>query len=58
MIPEAFLGLDIGSTTVKLALVTGEGTVLEARYLRHGTAVRRTLATLIAEVAEIGRAHV
>ena len=51
MIPEAFLGLDIGSTTVKLALVTGEGTVLEARYLRHGTAVRRTLATLIAEVA-------
>lgn len=51
MIPEVFLGLDIGSTTVKLALVTGEGTVLEARYLRHGTAVRRTLAALIADVA-------
>ena len=51
MIPESFLGLDVGSTTVKLALITAAGDVLEAHYLRHGAAVRHTLASLIGEVA-------
>ena len=35
-----YLGLDAGSTTVKLALVDARGTLLEARYERHGAAVR------------------
>ena len=38
-----YLGLDAGSTTVKLALVDARGTLLEARYERHGAAVRATL---------------
>ncbi len=41
------LGLDLGSTTVKLLLLSPEGRVLEARYARHGTAVRQTLAGLL-----------
>lgn len=51
MISEAFLGLDIGSTTVKLVLVTPEGAVIEAKYLRHGTAVRPALCALVSELA-------
>ncbi len=45
------LGLDLGSTTVKLLLLSPENRVLEARYARHGTAVRRTLAGLLRETA-------
>lgn len=53
MLPNsaALLGLDIGSTTVKLALLNADGHVLETRYNRHGTAVRATLAALLAELA-------
>lgn len=50
---EVFLGLDIGSTTVKLALLERSGHVLETRYRRHGTAVRATLAALLEEVAAL-----
>ena len=35
-----FLGLDAGSTTVKLALTDSQGNLLEAIYRRHGAAVR------------------
>ena len=42
---SVFLGLDIGSTTAKLALVAADGKLLEAQYLRHGAAVRQTLST-------------
>ncbi len=42
-----FLGLDIGSTTAKLALVAANGRLLEAQYLRHGAAVRQTLSTML-----------
>ncbi|MBE6440923.1 MAG: 2-hydroxyglutaryl-CoA dehydratase [Desulfovibrio desulfuricans] len=47
-----FLGLDIGSTTVKLALMDSGGRVTATRYERHGTAVRATLAAVLAEAAE------
>ena len=43
---SVFLGLDIGSTTAKLALVAADGKLLEAQYLRHGAAVRQTLSTI------------
>ena len=46
-----YLGLDAGSTTVKLALVDAAGDLLEARYQRHGAAVRATLCTLLDELA-------
>ena len=46
-----FLGLDAGSTTVKLALVNADGALLEARYERHGAAVRATLCRLLDELA-------
>ena len=46
-----YLGLDAGSTTVKLALVDAAGELLEARYQRHGAAVRATLCTLLDELA-------
>ena len=53
MLPNsaALLGLDIGSTTVKLALLDADGHVLETRYNRHGTAVRSTLAGLLTDLA-------
>ncbi|MFT4300728.1 MAG: acyl-CoA dehydratase activase-related protein [Desulfovibrio sp.] len=50
--PAAFLGLDIGSTTVKLALLDTEGVVIETMYRRHGTAVRATLSNLLGELAQ------
>ena len=46
-----FLGLDIGSTTVKLALLNSQGQVVATRYERHGTAVRATLAALLEDAA-------
>lgn len=48
---SVFLGLDIGSTTAKLALVAADGRLLEARYLRHGAAVRQTLSTMLDQLA-------
>lgn len=50
---EAFLGLDIGSTTVKLALITKSGDLIDSQYIRHGTAVRPTLAKLLQEAARL-----
>ncbi|MTJ92563.1 MAG: 2-hydroxyglutaryl-CoA dehydratase [Desulfovibrio sp.] len=51
--PLLYLGLDIGSTTVKLALLHADGAIAETRYCRHGTAVRATLASLLAEVSQL-----
>lgn len=52
MAEKVFLGLDIGSTTVKLALVLADGRLIEARYERHGAAVRQTLSTMLSRLAE------
>ena len=51
--PPFYLGLDIGSTTVKLALLHADGAIAQTRYCRHGTAVRATLANLLAEVSQL-----
>lgn len=48
---EVFLGLDVGSTTAKLALVAADGEVLEAQYVRHGAAARRTLSAMLDRLA-------
>ena len=41
---SVFLGLDIGSTTAKLALVAADGKLLEAQY-------RQTLSTMLDQLA-------
>lgn len=50
MVGRYSLGLDLGSTTVKLVLLSPDGDVLETKYTRHGTAVRQTLAALLREL--------
>ncbi len=46
-----FLGVDVGSTTAKLALVAGNGKLLEARYLRHGSAARQTFSSMLGQLS-------
>ncbi|MDO5531813.1 acyl-CoA dehydratase activase-related protein [Sutterella sp.] len=41
------LGIDLGSTTVKFALLSEEGTLLAHDYLRHASAVKATLLTVL-----------
>ncbi|MFA7566416.1 MAG: BadF/BadG/BcrA/BcrD ATPase family protein, partial [Alkalispirochaeta sp.] len=49
-----FLGIDIGSTTVKLALLDPETRrVVYSRYLRHGAQQRETMIRLVTELAEL-----
>ncbi len=45
------LGIDVGSTTVKLALVGDGGSILLGRYERHRSDVGRTLSRLLHEAA-------
>ena len=44
-----FAGLDIGSATVKLAVLSAQGEMLFARYQRHYSQVRATLAQVLHE---------
>ena len=37
------IGLDLGSTTAKFAVVDSEGKILESDYRRHGAAVKETV---------------
>ncbi len=46
------LGIDIGSTTVKLVVIDGTDTVLFSRYRRHLSDVRNTIADLMNECIE------
>ena len=55
------LGIDIGSTTVKIAILNEQNEMVFADYERHFANIRETLSHLLAEaqdVLEIGRAHV
>ncbi len=45
-----FVGLDIGSTTVKAAVLDREGTVLYRTYVRHYSRVRETAAGVLEEI--------
>ena len=44
------IGLDLGSTTAKFAVVDSEGKILESDYRRHGAAVKETALTLLREL--------
>ena len=52
--PSAFIGLDIGSTTVKLIILNHSLHILFARYQRHMSNVRSTVAQLFHEALESG----
>jgi len=47
------LGIDIGSTTVKILLLDQDGKTLEARYTRHGAAALATLGALLDELGAL-----
>ncbi len=47
------LGIDIGSTTVKVALVDGHGQVLFSDYERHYANIQETLASLLKKCREL-----
>ncbi len=49
---EAFLGIDIGSTTVKIALLNESGEILFSDYRRHYANIRETLSLLLREAYE------
>jgi activator of 2-hydroxyglutaryl-CoA dehydratase len=47
---ELYVGLDIGSTTIKVAVLDEAKTLIYERYRRHFSDVRRTLHTLFSEL--------
>jgi len=49
---QYFAGLDIGSTTIKIAVLDDQYNVIYSQYRRHYSDVRKTLLTIIEEVSE------
>ena len=49
---EATLGIDIGSTTVKIAILTENNELLFSDYRRHYANIRETLSALLKEAYE------
>ena len=47
-----FLGIDIGSTTVKIAVIDDANTLLFSDYQRHYAEIQETAGRLIAEAYE------
>ncbi len=49
------LGIDVGSTTVKLAILDNDNNILFSEYRRHHTDIRATISQILSEaVAEYG----
>ncbi|MDL2280051.1 acyl-CoA dehydratase activase-related protein, partial [Desulfovibrio sp. OttesenSCG-928-G11] len=48
---ELFLGLDVGSTTVKVVVMNDDDDILFSRYQRHLSEVRATVAAMMREAA-------
>ena len=46
-LPCHTLGIDIGSTTVKIAILTPEGEIIFSDYQRHYANIQETLASII-----------
>jgi activator of 2-hydroxyglutaryl-CoA dehydratase len=46
------MGLDIGSTTVKMAVLNDEGQMVYSKYRRHFADVKNTIADLLEEAYE------
>lgn len=47
------LGLDVGSTTVKLAILNSESKLIYSRYKRHFSDIKKTILNLVEEAFEI-----
>jgi predicted CoA-substrate-specific enzyme activase len=50
---DIYIGLDVGSTTVKIAALDANGTMLFARYRRHLSEVRATAAEMLREADSV-----
>ncbi|MDR1827559.1 MAG: hypothetical protein LBR29_04460, partial [Methylobacteriaceae bacterium] len=50
----AYIGIDVGSTTVKVVVVGAERRILHKVYTRHLSEVRRTVSCCVDELASIG----
>ena len=48
------LGIDIGSTTVKIAILDSQDNILFSDYERHFANIQETLASLIAKASNWG----
>ena len=48
----AHIGLDVGSTTVKVVIFNTEAEAVYARYQRHMSDVRATVAQMLAEALD------
>ena len=46
------VGLDIGSTTVKVAVINEQDELLYSQYKRHFSDIRKTVADIISEAGE------
>ncbi len=47
-----FVGLDIGSTTVKIAVIDNEGNLIHKQYKRHHSDIRNTVTEIIKNASE------
>ena len=47
------IGLDIGSTTVKIAVLNNENCIIYSKYERHFSDIRSTIIALIKECYEV-----
>lgn len=47
-----YLGIDIGSTTIKTVLCDRDGDILYSDYRRHNTDITATAAAMLADMAE------
>ncbi|WP_058485653.1 2-hydroxyacyl-CoA dehydratase [Defluviitalea phaphyphila] len=52
MINNLHIGLDVGSTTVKLVIIDNENTILFARYQRHFSDIKKTIMNILNEAYE------
>ena len=50
--PVYYIGLDIGSTTVKAVVLDATGKMLFSKYSRHYSEVRQSTARLLREIAD------
>lgn len=51
------IGLDVGSTTIKIVALDASGVVLYERYARHFADIRRTLSEMLAEALDTFPEH-
>lgn len=57
-VPSYFAGIDVGSTTAKIAVLDHENNLIFSRYTRHNTRIHQTVIQLLTETRQnIGNVH-